>query len=74
MQDDSTGLLMSYIFSYAIINELYHLHIYYIINFLKNQIQVNNRTSSHSTSGLDILGLVYQNLTTSFWRDYISQQ
>ena len=31
MQDDFTGLLMSYIFSYAIINELC---IYYIINFL----------------------------------------
>ena len=54
MQDDFTGLLMSYIFSYAIINELC---IYYIINFLF--FQERGEALGQPTAYLLLLGIGY---------------
>ena len=54
MQDAYTGLLMSYIFSYAIINELC---IYYIINFLF--FQERGEALGQPTAYLLLLGIGY---------------
>ena len=54
MQDDFTGLLMSYIFSYAIINELC---IYYIIIFLF--FQERGEALGQPTAYLLLLGIGY---------------